>query len=239
MELMPSLRHKAMSPKPDGDGCKHGREQGSRGRSRSRNRCRSLSSTFASRSRSRGDKPKEGDDNKIKPRSRSRSVSWGRDKLGDNKKTSLPSTRYGHLKPAIKKPETITVPIQTPFRSTIRKEEEESPPKHHLPPSAETSVHPPWRYGAEMSSMSSSTEMSVCQKSSTVRRSQLEQRERRVSALKTWPDTTTTPTPDCAAGGHGEVLHFPVSANTFLQICNRQQIVCRYMHHILKYSQNY
>merc|ERR1719341_2067157 len=104
-----------MSPKPNGDN----REQGSSGRSRSRNRCRSLSSTFASRSRStsrsRGDKPKEGDDNKIKPRSRSRSVSWGRDKLGDSKKTSLPSTRYGHLKPAIKKPDTITVPIHTPF----------------------------------------------------------------------------------------------------------------------------
>ena len=205
-----------MTPKPERDS----EEQVSRGRSRSRNRCRSLSSTFASRSRStsrsRGD---EGDNNKIKPRSRSRSVSWGRDKLGDNKKTSLPSTRYGHLKPAIKKLDTITVPIQTPFRSTIRKEEEESPPKHHLPPSAETSVHPPWRYGAQMSSMGSSAEMSVCQKSSTVRRSQLEQRERRVSALKTWPDTTTTPTPDCTAGGHGEVLHFPVSAKTFL--CNR------------------
>merc|ERR1719193_300131 len=201
MELMPSLRHKAMSPKPDGDDCKHGREQGSSGRSRSRNRCRSLSSTFASRSRStsrsRADKPKGGDDNKIKPRSRSRSrsVSWGRENLGD-KKRNLPSTRYAHLKPAIKKPEAITVPIHTPFRSTIRKEDKNPPKAHVIPTSTEAPVHPPWRYGAEMSSMSSSAEMSVSQKSSTVRRSQLEQRERRVSALKTWPDTTK-PTTDC------------------------------------------
>ena len=215
MEFMPSLRYKAMSPKPDGDGCKAGKEQGSRGRSRSRNRCRSLSSTFASRSRSssrsRADQPKEGEDNKIKPRSRSRSrsVSWGRDNLGD-KKRNLPSTRYAHLKPAIKKPEAITVPIHTPFRSTIRKEDDENPPKAHvIPPSTETPVHPPWRYGAEMSSMSSSAEMSVSQKSLTMRRSQLEQRERRVSALKTWPDSTK-PTTDCTAG---EVLHLPVSAN--------------------------
>ena len=221
MELMPSLRHKAMSPKPDGADCKHGREQGSRGRSRSRNRCRSLSSTFASRSRStsrsRAEEPKERDDNKIKPRSRSRSrsVSWGRDNLGD-KKTNLPSTRYGNLKPAIKKPDTITVPIHTPFRSSIRKEEDKNPPKAHILPSTETPIHPPWRYGAEVSSMSSSAEMSVSQKSSTIRRSQLEQRERRVSALKTWPDATTNSTPDCS-GGHGEVLHLPVSSTHFFK----------------------
>merc|ERR1712130_989562 len=166
MDLMPSLRHKAMSPKPDGEDCKHGREQGSRGRSRSR-----------------ADQAKEGEANKIKPRSRSRSVSWGRDKLED-KKTSSQSTRYPHLKPAIKKPDTISVPIHTPFRSSIRKEEDASPPKHQLPSSTETSVHPPWRYGAEMSSMSSSAEMSGSQRSSTIRRSQLEQRERRVSASR-------------------------------------------------------
>jgi len=244
MELMPSLRHKAMSPKPDGAGCKAGREeQGSRGRSRSRNRnrCRSLSSTFASRSRSssrsRVDQLKEGgDENKMKPgsRSRSRSVSWGRDNLED-KKRNLPSTRYAHLKPAIKKPEAISVPIHTPFKSKIRKEEDENPPKKAqvMPPSTEAQVHPPWRYGADMSSMmSSSAEMSIIsQKSSTLRRSQLEQRERRrVSALKTWPDTTNTtntntntntgrkqlktwpdtrkPTTDCTAG---EVLHLPVT----------------------------
>jgi len=216
MELMPSLRQKAMSPKPDGYGCKAG--QGSRGRSRnrSRNRCRSLSSTFASRSRSssrsRVDQSKQGEENKMKPgcRSRSRSVSWGRDSLGD-KKRNLATTRYAHLKPAIKKPEAISVPIHTPFKSTLRKEEDENPPKkaHVMPPSTEAPVHPPWRYGADMSSMmSSSAEMSVIsQKSSTLRRSQLEQRERRVSALKTWPDTTTS-TPDCTTG---EVLHLPVT----------------------------
>ena len=178
-----------------------------------------MSSTFASRStsRSRADQPKEGDANKIKPRSRSRSVSWGRDKLED-KKTSSQSTRYPHLKPAIKKPDTISVPIHTPFRSSIRKEEDASPPKHQLPSSTETSVHPPWRYGAEMSSISSSAEMSASQMSSTIRRSQLEQRERRVSALKTWPDVTgTTPTPHCTGSGrHEEVLHLPVSKTHYL-----------------------
>ena len=65
MELMPSLRHKATSPKKT-DNCKHGGDEGSRGRSRSRNRCRSLSSTFASRSRStsrsRAEEAKVGDD---------------------------------------------------------------------------------------------------------------------------------------------------------------------------------
>ena len=117
------------------------------------------------------------------------------------------------MKPAIKKPDadTITVPIQRSFGGQFRKQEEE---KHQsLSSSTEVSVHPPWRYGAEMSSMnSSSTEMSVSQKSSTIRRSQLEQRERRVSALKTWPSTTTKP--ECNGAGQGqagEVLHFPVS----------------------------
>ena len=118
--------------------------------------------------------------------------------------------RYPHLKPAIKKPDadTITVPIQRSFGGQFRKQEEE---KHQqsLSSSTEASVHPPWRYGAEMSS--SSAEMSVSQKSSTIRRSQLEQRERRVSALKTWPSTTTKP--ECKSAGQGqagEVLHFPV-----------------------------
>jgi len=213
MELMPSLRHKkATSPRPD-KSCK---DQGTRGRSRSRNRCRSLSSTFASRSRStsrsRTEGPKTGEDKReVEPRrNRSRSVSWGRDNLGDGKT----STRYPHLKPAIKKPDadTITVPIQRSFGGQFRKQEEE---KHQqsLSSSTEASVHPPWRYGAEMSSMnSSSAEMSVSQKSSTIRRSQLEQRERRVSALKTWPSTTTKP--ECKSAGQGqagEVLHFPVT----------------------------
>ena len=118
--------------------------------------------------------------------------------------------RYPHLKPAIKKPDadTTTVPIQRSFGGQFRKQEEE---KHQsLSSSTEASVHPPWRYGAEMNS-SSSAEMSVCQKSSTIRRSQLEQRERRVSALKTWPSTTTKP--ECKSAGQGqagEVLHFPV-----------------------------
>ena len=121
--------------------------------------------------------------------------------------------RYPHLKPAIKKPDadTITVPIQRSFGGQLRKQEEE---KHQqsLSSSTEASVHPPWRYGAEMSSMnSSSAEMSVSQKSSTIRRSQLEQRERRVSALKTWPSTTTKPECNGAGQGQGEVLHFPVS----------------------------
>ena len=118
------------------------------------------------------------------------------------------------MKPAIKKPDadTTTVPIQRSFGGQFRKQEEE---KHQsLSSSTEVSVHPPWRYGAEMSSMnsSSSAEMSVSQKSSTIRRSQLEQRERSVSALKTWPSTTTKP--ECKGAGHGqagEVLHFPVS----------------------------
>ena len=119
--------------------------------------------------------------------------------------------RYPHLKPAIKKPDadTTTVPIQRSFGGQFRKQEEE---KHQsLSSSTEVSVHPPWRYGAEMSS-SSSAEMSVSQKSSTIRRSQLEQRERRVSALKTWPSTTSKP--ECNGAGQGqagEVLHFPVS----------------------------
>ena len=118
--------------------------------------------------------------------------------------------RYPHLKPAIKKPDadTITVPTQRSFGGQFRKQEEE---KHQsLSSSTEASVHPPWRYGAEMNS-SSSAEMSVCQKSSTIRRSQLEQRERRVSALKTWPLTTIKPECKGAGQGNGEVLHFPVS----------------------------
>jgi len=206
MEMMPSLRHKkATSPRPD-KSCK---DQGTRGRSRSRNRC--LSSTFASRSRStsrsRAEEPRTGEDKReVEPRrNRSRSVSWGRDTLGDGKT----STRYPHLKPAIKKPDadTITVPIQRSIGGQFGKQEEE---KHQsLSSSTEVSVHPPWRYGAEMNS--SSAEMSVSQKSSTIRRSQLEQRERRVSALKTWPSTTTKPECNGAGQGQGEVLHFPVT----------------------------
>ena len=224
MELMPSLRHKATSPKKT-DNCKHGGDEGSRGRSRSRNRCRSLSSTFASRSRStsrsRAEEAKVGDDDddkgKIKPRSRSRSVSWGRrENLGDKKPNLPSSTRYGHLKPAIKKPEIITVPIHTPFKSPVKKEEDKNAPCTETP-----AVHPPWRYGAEMSS---STETSVSHKSSSsMRRSHLEQRERRVSAFKTWPsDATTAPPTTTTECNEGEVLHLPVSS---MHCCKCKDVV--------------
>ena len=127
------------------------------------------------------------------------------------------------MKPAIKKPDadTITVPIQQSCRSQFRKQEE-GKHKQSLSSSTEASVHPPWRYGAEMNS-SSSAEVSVSQKSSTIRRSQLEQRERRVSALKTWPSTTTKPECNGAGQGQGEVLHFPVSV---LTVGERHRDIC-------------